>query len=152
MDNKEKVNKRLQENPFIASGEVVKGFGRGSKDLGIPTANFPESVVESLPADINTGIYFGWARVEDGPIYKMVVSIGWNPFYNNEKKSVETHILNKFETDFYGCNLNIIMTGYIRPEMNFDSLDSLVAAINNDIDQANQQLDLEVMQKYKEQL
>jgi hypothetical protein len=23
--------------PYLASGEVVKGFGRGSKELGIPT-------------------------------------------------------------------------------------------------------------------
>ena len=26
--------------PYYAIGEVVKGFGRGSKQLGIPTANF----------------------------------------------------------------------------------------------------------------
>lgn len=31
--------KQTEENglPFYASGLVVKGFGRGSKDLGIPT-------------------------------------------------------------------------------------------------------------------
>lgn len=33
-DIKETVNNAL---PFYASGLVVKGFGRGSKDLGIPT-------------------------------------------------------------------------------------------------------------------
>lgn len=26
--------------PFYASGLVVKGFGRGSKDLGIPTGQY----------------------------------------------------------------------------------------------------------------
>lgn len=26
--------------PFYASGIVVKGFGRGSKDLGIPTGQY----------------------------------------------------------------------------------------------------------------
>ena len=26
-------------NPILLDGEVVKGFGRGSKQLGVPTAN-----------------------------------------------------------------------------------------------------------------
>ena len=26
--------------PFYAVGQVVKGFGRGSKELGIPTGNY----------------------------------------------------------------------------------------------------------------
>lgn len=52
------------------------------------SANFPESVVDSLPADINTGIYYGWARVGNGDIHKMVMSIGWNPYYKNTKKSM----------------------------------------------------------------
>ena len=51
-------------------------------------ANFPESVVENLPADIGTGIYYGWASLGNGDVYKMVMSIGWNPFYKNTKKSM----------------------------------------------------------------
>lgn len=53
-----------------------------------PTANFPEHVVEQLPPEIQTGIYYGWAKVDDGPTHKMVMSIGWNPYYKNEKKSM----------------------------------------------------------------
>ncbi len=52
------------------------------------SANFPESVVDNLPADISTGIYYGWARVDNGDIHKMVMSIGWNPYYKNTKKSM----------------------------------------------------------------
>lgn len=74
--------------PYYASGEVVKGFGRGSKQLGIPTANYPESVVEKLPSGFDNGVYYGWAKVDDGPVYKMVMSIGNNPYYNNEKKTM----------------------------------------------------------------
>lgn len=74
--------------PYFASGEVVKGFGRGSKQLGIPTANYPESVVEKLPCGFDNGVYFGWAKVDDCPVYKMVMSIGNNPYYNNEKKTM----------------------------------------------------------------
>lgn len=51
-------------------------------------ANFPDSVVENLPADISTGIYYGWASLSHGDVYKMVMSIGWNPYYKNTKKSM----------------------------------------------------------------
>jgi FAD synthase len=30
---------RILARPFLVEGEVVKGFGRGSKDLNIPTGN-----------------------------------------------------------------------------------------------------------------
>jgi FAD synthase len=57
---------------------VVHGFGRGSKQLGIPTANLDADalgpVVDALPA----GIYFGWASVGADPaVHKMVMSVGW---------------------------------------------------------------------------
>ena len=81
--------------PFFAEGVVIKGFGRGSKDLGIPTgichntfdtllaqlfflnyfllylANLPSEVVETLPKDVETGIYYGFANIDKGPVYKM---------------------------------------------------------------------------------
>ena len=41
--------------PCFLSGDVVAGFGRGSKQLGIPTANFPENVVRALPNAFKTG-------------------------------------------------------------------------------------------------
>ncbi|XP_074111053.1 riboflavin kinase [Cotesia typhae] len=125
--------------PYYAKGTIVKGFGRGSKALGIPTANFPEDVVAQLPEGFNTGIYYGWAALE-GEIYKMVMSIGWNPFYQNEKKSMEVHILHKFSNDLHGRELKIVITGFIRPETSFDSVEALIAAINNDIKVADQRL------------
>ena len=76
--------------PFQLEGVVTKGFGRGSKELGIPTANFNQEVVDNLPDHLETGIYFGWTHLEgDGEkVRKAVVSIGWNPYYENSKKSV----------------------------------------------------------------
>jgi len=56
-------------------------------------ANFSEQVVESFPSDISTGIYYGWACVGSGDVHKMVLSIGWNPFYRNTKKSVVRTLL-----------------------------------------------------------
>lgn len=140
----------MKSLPYFSRGEVVRGFGRGSKELGIPTANFPDSVVEHLPGDISTGIYYGWACVGSGDVHKNVMSIGWNPYYKNTKKSMETHVIHTFKEDFYGQILSVVMVGYIRPERSYDSLDALIAAINHDIEEAKRNLDLPEHLKLKE--
>ena len=52
------------------------------------SANFPLEVVQRLPEAITAGVYYGWAQVEQGPVFKMVMSIGWNPYYKNTVKSM----------------------------------------------------------------
>jgi len=47
--------------PYFVSGKVVKGFGRGSKNLGTPTANIESSVVQKI--DMENGIYFGFTQL-----------------------------------------------------------------------------------------
>ncbi|XP_033725066.1 LOW QUALITY PROTEIN: riboflavin kinase-like [Pecten maximus] len=128
--------------PYYTEGEVIKGFGRGSKELGIPTANFPEDVVKKLPEEIQGGVYYGWANVDNGPVYEMVMSIGNNPYYKNEKRSMETHIIHTFNEDFYGSTLKTVMLGFIRPMKNFSSLDELVTEIHADIFHAKEKLEL----------
>ncbi|EPS43755.1 hypothetical protein H072_2272 [Dactylellina haptotyla CBS 200.50] len=138
------------EPPYPAqlSGEVIAGFGRGSKELGIPTANIP---TEGLPTFIESGIYYGWAGLKtkdcgsssdkgDG-IFPMVMSVGWNPFYKNEVRSVEVHIIHKFPQDFYGSHLNLLIMGYIRPEFDYVSKEALIEDINKDIDIALKSLE-----------
>ncbi|SJX64798.1 related to FMN1-Riboflavin kinase [Sporisorium reilianum f. sp. reilianum] len=49
--------------PIYLRGQVEKGFGRGSKDLGCPTANLPSKVVGPGSSLTRTGVYFGFARV-----------------------------------------------------------------------------------------
>ncbi|KAK2587950.1 hypothetical protein KPH14_004036 [Odynerus spinipes] len=134
--------------PHFISGLVVRGFGRGSKALGIPTANLADDVVDTLPKEFNTGIYYGWVALERN-IYKMVASIGWNPFFKNEKKTIEVHILHTFPDDFYGKEIKVIITGYIRPEKNFASVDELIKAIKDDIEIAKKELDKPEMLNYK---
>jgi hypothetical protein len=54
-------------------------------------ANFDEVTVEKLPSSIYQGVYYGWAKLlakDDNQIYKMVTSVGTNPFYNGEKKTM----------------------------------------------------------------
>ncbi|KAI8815178.1 hypothetical protein BJ742DRAFT_670958 [Cladochytrium replicatum] len=123
--------------PVYLKGEVSKGFGRGSKELGIPTANLPEAAACEAGNFMETGIYYGWASVgTSDTVWPMVMSFGWNPYYKNEKRSAEVHIINKFHADFYGEELRVIVTGYIRPEQNYTSLDALIADINKDIEVA----------------
>jgi FAD synthase len=63
--------------PLLMSGPVVKGFGRGSKELGIPTANLDAAALPEA-ATCHTGVYYGWASVGSSPrVYQMVMSIGW---------------------------------------------------------------------------
>ncbi|KAG5893130.1 hypothetical protein JTB14_034150 [Gonioctena quinquepunctata] len=98
-------------------------------------------VVNDLPPDLETGVYYGFASVDKGDVHKMVMSIGWNPFYKNSTKSMETHVLHTFDADFYGKELRVVILGYLRPEKNFGSLEELIAAIKNDIENASNSLD-----------
>jgi len=127
--------------PLFTSGIVIKGFGRGSKALGTPTANFDSTVIQLLPPQLHTGIYFGWAQLNRvTPVYQMVTSVGFNPYFGNQVKSMETHIIQTFENDFYGSELRICLAGFLRDERNFDNIDALKEAIQNDIEDAKQQL------------
>lgn len=50
--------------PIYLEGTVQRGFGRGGKDLGCPTANLPAKVLgQSSINDAPTGVYFGYARI-----------------------------------------------------------------------------------------
>ncbi|OTA59589.1 riboflavin kinase [Hypoxylon sp. EC38] len=50
--------------PLRMEGTVISGFGRGSKELGIPTANLPvdESATPWI-ASAKSGVYFGYASL-----------------------------------------------------------------------------------------
>ena len=74
--------------PFLAEGRVVKGFGRGSKQLGIPTANFTQDVVDTMPTDMIEGVYYGLANVDGGLVSRMVMSVGHNPHFANPTRTM----------------------------------------------------------------
>jgi riboflavin kinase len=66
----------------------------------------------------------------------MVMSIGTNPYFNNPNRSAEVHLLHSFEKDFYGEMIKVVIVGYIRPQLNFNTKDELTAAIQSDIEEA----------------
>ncbi|OBT66899.1 hypothetical protein VE03_04224 [Pseudogymnoascus sp. 23342-1-I1] len=158
--------------PLRMRGAVEKGFGRGSKELGIPTANLP---VTSAPwiSTADSGVYFGWASLQLPPshpshpstdagadkdaavvvpeakrgegwrVFPMVMSIGYNPFYGNTVRSAEVHIMHPFPEDFYGAPLALSILGYIRPEYDYVDKESLVKDIREDIAVAERSLERE---------
>jgi riboflavin kinase len=79
----------------------------------------------------------------------MVMSIGWNPFYKNSVRSVEVHIMHEFERDFYGSHMNLVILGFIRPEYDYVSLESLVEDIRTDIRVARDSLAREAYAEFK---
>ena len=147
----------LSSLPIRLSATVVKGYGRGSKVLGIPTANLSmqeltENINNNRDPNVNidaikTGIWYGFACL-DGKIYKTATSIGWNPQFDNKEKTVEPHIIHEFPEDFYGERLTILLCGYIRDEMPFESIDSLIAAIKGDIERSKVELDKTENRRY----
>jgi len=141
------VNK-LKE-PIELTSNIVHGFGRGGKKLGIPTANLdmtPE--IEKKLVDLVSGVYYGWAEFipasasdeendREGLDYNrklpMVMSIGFNPYFNNKYKTAEAHIMEKFSHDFYDHNLRVTILGFIRTEADFTKFSHLIEAIHNDV-------------------
>lgn len=107
-------------SPLLLESTIVHGFKRGSKELGIPTANLDMDQLGSTGSDLQTGIYYGKATLK-GQEYIAVVSVGWNPFYKNEKKTIEAHLLAHLE-DFYDEHMSLTLIGFLRPEANFTSL------------------------------
>ena len=73
-------------------------------------------------------------------MYKTAASIGWNPYFKNEKKTVEPHLIHQFDDDFYGQSLKVVLCGILRPEKNFSSLEELKAAIHKDIEDTKELL------------
>jgi riboflavin kinase len=119
--------------------------------LGIPTANIPiEGLSVGGNENVESGVYFGWAGLSvdahaspspSGSVFPMVMSIGWNPFYKNTVRSVEVHIMHDFPIDFYGAHMNLLILGFIRPEYDYVSKESLIEDIRTDIEVARRSLE-----------
>ncbi|GMY18161.1 bifunctional riboflavin kinase/FMN phosphatase [Fagus crenata] len=144
------VEGTLPIESWYIGGPVIKGFGRGSKVLGIPTANLSAEGFSTILSEHPSGVYFGWARLSTRGVFKMVMSIGWNPYFNNTEKTIEPWLLHDFAEDFYGEDLHLVIVGYIRPEANFSSLESLIAKIHEDRRIAERPLDLPLYSTYRD--
>lgn len=115
-------------------GIIVHGFQRGSKSLGVPTANVEMTEVNlAILKDTVPGIYMAYCKHRD-TVYKAAVSVGWNPCYDNAVKTLEAYLITKEDLpDFYGELVSVQLCRYIRPEGLYDTFDGLLIAISQDI-------------------
>ncbi|AZA11629.1 bifunctional riboflavin kinase/FAD synthetase [Corynebacterium gerontici] len=127
---------------FTVNGQVVRGAGRGGKELGYPTANlyFPDQV--ALPAD---GVYAGLLTItssapiegdmERGVAYPAAISVGHNPTFGDERRSVESYVIDR-EADLYGHSVEVAFIGHIRGMEKFDGVEQLLEAMGRDVAKA----------------
>ena len=113
-------------------GPVIGGEQRG-RELGFPTANIPLTDLH-LP---KYGVYAVVVDVLDGPhkgSYHGAASLGDRPtFADNDIPNLEVFLFD-FSGDIYGATLSTALVEYLRPELKFDGMDSLIVAMNADCD------------------
>jgi riboflavin kinase len=52
----------------------------------------------------------------------------------------EVHIMHNFTQDFYGSHMNLVILGFIRPELDYVSRESLIDDIKTDVEVAGRSL------------
>jgi riboflavin kinase / FMN adenylyltransferase len=120
---------KLLGRTYTLKGKVVLGDQRG-RTIGVPTANI------SIPDEIavpKAGVYACIASI-NGKSYQSVTNIGVRPTFEKDPvpPRVEVHLLD-FKGDIYGETLQISLIEFLRPEIKFDGIESLVSQINKDI-------------------
>jgi riboflavin kinase/FMN adenylyltransferase len=115
--------------PWFVTSEVIHGEKRG-RDLGYPTAN--------LRLDRNCGLRHGIYAVrvglgqgKDQVRYDGVASFGRRPTFDNGAALLEVFLFD-FNGDLYGSLIDVAFIGFIREELKFDSVDALVARMDDD--------------------
>lgn len=113
--------------PYSILSEVSSGQGHGKK-IGFPTANIDISHLTLPPL----GVYSVEARFDHIDV-QGIANLGYAPTIKNlSEPSLEVHLFDHQE-DLYGQSAEIIFRKYIRPEMQFNSIDELKQQIESDI-------------------
>jgi riboflavin kinase/FMN adenylyltransferase len=115
--------------PYFVTAQVEHGDKRG-RTLGYPTANL------RLGADcgLKHGIYAVRVGV-GGTLYDGVASFGRRPMFDTGAVLLEIFLFD-FSGDLYGAALDCAFIGWIRPEMNFDTVEDLIRRMDQDCSQA----------------
>lgn len=122
--------------PFSLRGRVVEGRRVGHQ-LGYPTANLrvPPHIEQPKP-----GIYAVMARM-DGEERGGAAYFGRRPTFAEDDHHLIMEIyLFEWDADLYGRDLEVTFIKYLRGDQKFESTESLVAQIKNDVETARRVL------------
>ena len=124
--------------PYAVRGVVVRGDQRG-RDLGFPTANVPADALTAVPPD---GVYAGrLRRLDTGETYPAAISVGTNPTFDGvRERRVEAYVLDRTDLDLYGVEVEVSFVDRLRGMIAFESIEKLVAQMNDDVDRARELL------------
>ncbi|MGQ7792316.1 bifunctional riboflavin kinase/FAD synthetase [Faunimonas sp. B44] len=111
---------------WSAAGEIVHGDKRG-RNLGYPTAN----MALDPSVELAHGIYAVRLTRMDGSVREGVASFGRRPTFDNGRALFETFLFD-FSGDLYGETVLVTLIDRIRPELQFESVEALVARIDQD--------------------
>lgn len=112
---------------FTLTNTVIDGDKRG-REIGFPTANLRPPPRKLIPA---TGVYACFARVR-GRTHPAAVNVGVRPTFGGEELLIEAYIF-EFSEDIYGEELTVEFVEYLRPELRFEDVDSLVVRMRDDV-------------------
>ena len=106
---------------YSVTGIVRPGRGDG-RDFGFATANLE---IPPMLNVIGPGVYGCYAMV-DGARYKAAVSTGVAPmFADRTTANIEVHILD-FDRDIYGQPIEVEFVEWLRPMIDFPTVDELI--------------------------
>lgn len=121
---------RLLGHPYLLSGKVVKGNGKG-RDLGFPTANL--YIADPYKLRPPKGVYAVEVEV-DGRRHRGMMNVGSAPTLKrlgDDAQEVEVHLFDVDE-DLYGRTMWVYCRSYLRDERRFPSVEELVRQLKND--------------------
>ena len=113
--------------PYLLTGHIVKGKGIGKK-MGFPTANL--QIKETYKLIPQNGVYIAQSELAGKTVYGMM-NIGFNPTVSGTQQSIEIHFFD-VDQDLYGQKLQLRLLKKIRNEKKFDSLEKLIAQLEQD--------------------
>lgn len=120
---------------FAVAGTIMQGDKRG-RTLGYPTAN----MALDPASELFNGIYAVRLLRKDGALLDGVASYGRRPTFGGGAPLLETFVFD-FSGDLYGEEVLVALYGLIRPELKFDSVEALVARMDQDSIEARAMLE-----------
>ena len=117
----------------------MRGHQRG-RELGFPTANLETAAAHRDPGrrrlrGLADRLDADGAEQERWPA---AISVGTNPTFDGQERTVEAYALDRDDLDLYGVHVAVDFAARLRGMVRFDSVDELVEQMHQDVDAARE--------------